>query len=170
MLTRGFNNILADDGPKHHASNPSRSYFNLVENISGCLLGEEDDRSDLAKEITSLNAVLEGSPLPKVCDSVSDVLEPWSIEQGETNRVYSYLQHTKTTQQPIDIATSNTQCASHISALVFHHSQSIRLLWQSRSYITSIHGLKSTGKSKTAKFELEIASCRTSNCSKTLLL
>ena len=49
--------------------------------ISGCLLGEEDDGSDLAKEIASLNAVLEGAPTPTAWNIVS-------IEQGETLRVF----------------------------------------------------------------------------------
>ena len=47
----------------------------------------------------------------------------------------------KAMQQPIDIATSNTQCASHLSALVFHRSPCINIQWQSRSYIPSILGM-----------------------------
>ena len=40
---------LAEDGPNHHTSNLSRSFSNLVQDTSGCLL-EEDDGSDDAKE------------------------------------------------------------------------------------------------------------------------
>ena len=39
---------LAEGGPNHHTSNPSRS---------GCLLREDDDGSGLVKETTTLNAV-----------------------------------------------------------------------------------------------------------------
>ena len=49
---------LAENGPNHLFSNPSRSYSNLDEDISRCLLGE-DDGSEPAKEATSLTAVLE---------------------------------------------------------------------------------------------------------------
>ena len=41
---------LTEHGPKHHTTYPSRLYSNLVEDIGGYLLGEEDDGSDLAKE------------------------------------------------------------------------------------------------------------------------
>ena len=42
---------IAVNGPNHHATNPSPSYSNfLVEDISECLLEEEEDGSDLAKE------------------------------------------------------------------------------------------------------------------------
>ena len=34
----------AEEGPNHHTTNPSRPNSNVVEDISGCLLGEEDDR------------------------------------------------------------------------------------------------------------------------------
>ena len=39
-----------EDGPNRHTTNPSRSCSNLVVDVSGCLLGEENDASDLAKE------------------------------------------------------------------------------------------------------------------------
>ena len=40
---------LPEDGPTRHTSHASQSYSNFVD-ISDCLLGEEDDGSDLSKE------------------------------------------------------------------------------------------------------------------------
>ena len=37
----------AGDGPSYQTSNPSRSHSNLVQDISGCLLGEENDKAEL---------------------------------------------------------------------------------------------------------------------------
>ena len=54
-------------------------------------------------------------------------------------RVISWLQHPT---PHIVIATYNTQCASHLSAVFFPHSQSISLQWQSISYMSSIFGVE----------------------------
>ena len=86
------------------------------------------------KKTTSLNGALEGIPTIELWDIVSDVLEP------PVNRASG--DPSKTIQQPIDITPSNAQCASHLSALVFHHSHSINLQWRSISYISSILGMK----------------------------
>ena len=40
----------AEDGPNRRTTSPSRLYSNVVEDVSGCFLGEEDDGSDLTKE------------------------------------------------------------------------------------------------------------------------
>ena len=41
---------LAEVNPNRHTSHPSRSHSNVVADISGCPLGEEDDGPDIAKE------------------------------------------------------------------------------------------------------------------------
>ena len=41
---------FAGDGPSYHTTNQSRSHSSLVEDVIRCLLREEEDGSDLAKE------------------------------------------------------------------------------------------------------------------------
>ena len=111
---------FTDDGPNHHTANPSRICSKLVEDISGCLLGKEDDGSDLAKYTISLNCVLQGSLFQKVWDIVRDVLNPWSTELLITITQPTIV-------QPTDIATSSTQCALYLSLWVYPHSRRINL-------------------------------------------
>ena len=87
----------------------------MVEGVSGCLLQEEVDGSDLAKET---NTVLEGLRILEVWDTVSDVFEPLA-NQARRDRSRHLTATPDTIQQPIDNTTSYTQRESHVSASVF---------------------------------------------------
>ena len=50
LCADGSKKKKTEDGPNRHTTNPSQSCSNLVVDVSGCLLGEENDASDLAKE------------------------------------------------------------------------------------------------------------------------
>ena len=90
------------------------------------------------EKTTSLNAVLEGLPSQKSVGHCERRIgsSVW-IEQSETLRVYSPLQNI---QQPSDTATSNSQRASHVSALFSSFPQ--HQYWRSRSHSSSILGTK----------------------------
>ena len=119
------------------------------------------------------------------------------VSEGDLSRLHTTT-ITKTLQELSDIATSNTQCASHLTG---PHSRCINLQWPSRSYNSFILGLKiprarsrdsaedrwpnhtptpGALHSKTSEYEgqiedckvvvPEIGSCRTSNWTDTLLL
>ena len=97
---------------------------------SGCLLGEEEDGSDFPTETSSVNAVLEGLHILKVWDIARDVSESRANRaRGDPSRPLK--NYNTQNQQPIDVDKSNTQRASHLSALGVSHSRSTIPQWQS---------------------------------------
>ena len=109
-----------------------------MEDISGCLLGDDDDGSNLSKD-----GAVEGLPIPKVWSIASDVLELRANQVRRDPLRQLKTRTPDTVQQPIDSTTSDTQRASHVSAFVYPHSRSVKLQEQSICYSSFILGLNS---------------------------
>ena len=122
----------AEDGPKRRTTYTRLSYSNLVEDTSGCLLGEEDVGSDFAKET---NTVLMELPTLRVWMLiVIDVLEIPAIQA--TRDLSRQLKTTtpETIQQPL-IAPRQTLKEHRMCQLWFFLIlKAFEPQWQSGSY------------------------------------